>query len=218
MPPGNAGTMNRTINTSGLEKQQGVGLIEVLVTMFILAIGLLGVAALQFTGSFANKDAISRTQSEFVAAQVAERLRAAARVATVGDGIVVNNQYFNASNYNFTGLTCSGSTHPYKCFCLSRPSGVPNCETATCNELDMAKYDGWALSCAAVQTNPQTTLSLTCTDTNVADVYSCSAGSRLQVILAWPVASAGSQNYTLNTRCNPNDSDSNACVIKDLTL
>ena len=82
----------------------------------------------------------------------------------------------------------------------------------------MAKYDGWALSCAAVQTNPQTTLSLTCTDNNVADVYSCSAGSRLQVILAWPVASAGSQNYTLNTRCNPNDSDSNACVIKDLTL
>ena len=98
MPLGNAGTMNRTINTSGLDKQQGVGLIEVLVTMFILAIGLLGVAALQFTGSFANKDAISRTQSEFVAAQVAERLRAAARVATVGDGIVVNNQYFNASN------------------------------------------------------------------------------------------------------------------------
>ncbi len=82
----------------------------------------------------------------------------------------------------------------------------------------MAKYDGWALSCAAVQTNPQTTLSLTCADNNAADVYSCSAGSRLQVILAWPVASAGNQSYTLNTRCNPNESDSNACVIKDLTL
>ena len=72
-------------------KQGGAGLIEILVTLFILAVGLLGVAALQFTGSFANRDAISRTQAEFVAAQVVERLRIAARPATVGDGMVVNN-------------------------------------------------------------------------------------------------------------------------------
>ena len=66
---------------SGIRAQTGVGLIEILITLFILAVGLLGVAALQFTGSFANKDAISRTQAEMVAAQVAERLRAAARPA-----------------------------------------------------------------------------------------------------------------------------------------
>ena len=59
------------VKGSTLCTQHGVGLIEILITLFILAVGLLGVAALQFTGSFANKDAISRTQAEMVAAQVA---------------------------------------------------------------------------------------------------------------------------------------------------
>ena len=82
----------------------------------------------------------------------------------------------------------------------------------------MAAYDGWALSCSAVQTNPQTKVSVSCDDTNNADIYSCSAGSRVEILLTWPVASSGNQIYTLNSRCNPNDGDSNACVFKDITL
>jgi len=210
--------MKQRANTKNCYIQRGVGLIEVLITLFILAIGLLGVAALQLTGSFANKDAISRTQSEFVASQVAERLRTAARAATVGDGMVVNNQYFNTTNYNFDGLSCTGSSHPYRCYCLARPAAVPNCETATCNEGQMASYDGWALSCAAVQTNPQTRLSVSCSDSRVSDIYTCSPGSRIEVILAWPVASLGNQKYSLDARCNEADGASHGCVIKDLIL
>jgi type IV pilus assembly protein PilV len=198
--------------------QRGAGLIEILVTLFILAVGLLGVAALQFTGSFANRDAISRTQSEFVAAEVAERLRIAARSATAGDGMVVNNRYFNAENYNFSGLTCNSSTNVYDCFCLTRPAVIPNCETALCDEENMAKYDGWALSCAAVQTNPHTELSVTCKDNDITDIYDCSAGSRVDVLLRWPVSSSGNKIYALNTRCNPSEGDSYACVFKDITL
>ncbi|WP_394221109.1 pilus assembly protein PilV [Alteromonas gracilis] len=201
-----------------IRAQHGAGLIEILITLFILAVGLLGVAALQFTGSFANKDAISRTQAEMVAAQVAERLRAAARPATVGDGMVVNNAYFSNDTYNFSTLSCTGSSHPYQCFCLARPAGIPNCEGQACNEAQMARYDGWALSCSAVQTNPQTEVSVSCDDNNINDIYSCSAGSRVEVLLSWPVASSGNQSYTLNTRCNPDEGDSNACVFKDITL
>lgn len=210
-------TMKSVVNNR-FEKQRGAGLIEILITLFILAVGLLGVAALQFTGSFANKDAISRTQAEMVAAQVAERLRAAARPATVGDGMVVPNNYFTASNYNFSGLSCAGSSHPYRCFCLTRPAGIPNCEGQDCDEVQMAQYDGWALSCSAVQTNPQTTVSVSCDDNNNADIYSCSAGSRVAILLSWPVTSSGNQKYTLNKRCNTQDGDSNACVFKDITL
>ncbi len=198
--------------------QAGAGLIEILITLFILAVGLLGVAALQFTGSFANKDAISRTQAEMVAAQVAERLRAAARPATVGDGMVVNNAYFSSNNYNFSTLSCSGSSQPYYGCCLTRPAGVPDCEGQSCSEAQMAAYDGWALSCSAVQTNPQTKVSVSCADNNTADIYSCSAGSRVEVLLTWAVSSSGNQAYTLNARCNPNSGDSNACVFKDITL
>ena len=43
--------------------QQGVGMIEVLVTLFIVSVGLLGVAYLQIVGSFTNSEALSRSQS-----------------------------------------------------------------------------------------------------------------------------------------------------------
>ena len=210
-------TMKR-VKGSRIRAQHGVGLIEILITLFILAVGLLGVAALQFTGSFANKDAISRTQAEMVAAQVAERLRAAARPASVGDGMVVNNAYFSTDTYNFATLSCPGSSHPYHCYCLSRPAGVPDCEGQACSETQIAQYDGWALSCSAVQTNPQTKVSVSCNDNNPADIYRCSAGSRVEVLLTWPVASSGNRTYTLNTRCNESEGDSNACVFKDITL
>ncbi|MCW8107363.1 prepilin-type N-terminal cleavage/methylation domain-containing protein [Alteromonas ponticola] len=199
-------------------RQSGVGLIEILITLVILAIGLLGVASLQFVGSFANKDAISRTQSELVAQQVAERLRAAARAATVGDGLVVHNDYFSADTYNFAKLSCSGGSHPYKCFCLSRPADVPNCEDGECNEAEMAEYDGWSLSCSAVQTNPLTVLSVSCNDNKAGDPDVCSAGSRVEIMLQWPVSSSANRQYTLNNRCNPAEGDSFACVFKDITL
>ena len=206
------------VKGSTIYDQQGVGLIEILITLFILAVGLLGVAALQFTGSFANKDAISRTQAEMVAAQVAERLRAAARSATVGDGMVANNDYFTDTTYNFSGLSCSSASQPYYGCCLTRPANIPNCEEQICSEAQMAKYDGWALSCSAVQTNPQTTVSVTCDDNNGADTYSCSPGSRVEILLMWPVSSSGNQQYQLNSRCNKAEGDSNACVFKDVTL
>ena len=197
--------------------QRGVGLIEILITLFILAIGLLGVASLQFVGSFANKDAISRTQSELVAGQVAERLRSASRYAEIGDGLVVDNAYFDAANFNFSNLECA-EDDPYGCFCLSRPAAIPDCEALQCNEAQMAQYDGWALSCAAVQTNPSTTIALNCTDNVAADPDVCSAGSRIHILLRWPVTKQPNQSYTLSERCNPNDGDSFACVFKDIVL
>ncbi len=198
--------------------QHGVGLIEVLVTLVILSVGLLGVAALQFTGSFANKDAISRTQADIVASQIVERLRVAARPATVGDGVVVNNQYFSSSNYNFAGLSCTSGAKASICYCQAIPANIPDCESGECNEAQMAQYDGWAVSCAAIQTNPQTQVSLSCADNNTTDIYTCSAGSRVTIQLRWPVNSGGNTTYNLNSRCNPNTGDSYNCVVKDVTL
>lgn len=197
--------------------QKGVGLIEVLITLFILAVGLLGVASLQFVGSFANKDAVSRTQAELVAQQVAERLRSAARPADIGDGLVVNNQYFAANNFNFSGMDCE-SEQPYLCHCLAIPAGVPDCEGGTCSEVQMSQYDGWALSCSAVQTNPFTQLAVSCSDNNLGDGDACSAGSRIEIMITWPLATSENRKSTLNTRCNPSESDSVACVVKDITL
>ncbi len=55
------------INLHTVHHQKGVGMIEVLVTLFILSIGILGVASMQFVSSFSNSDALNRSQSVMVA-------------------------------------------------------------------------------------------------------------------------------------------------------
>lgn len=198
-------------------RQQGVGMVEILVTLFVLSVGLLGVAALQFVGAFSNVEAVNRTHGELVAKQVTERLRAAARTSNVGDGMVVNNTYFNAQIYNFSGMDCP-TGNPYVCHCLTLPADVPNCQTGDCTAAQMAAYDGWALSCSAVQTNPKTLIDVSCDDNVEGDVDDCSVGSRISIQVKWPVSVSENRNYELLARCNEGDSDRFGCVYKDVTL
>lgn len=53
----------------------GFTLIEVLVAMLITAIGIMGIAALQFKGLQYNQDAYYRTQINFLAYDIADRMR-----------------------------------------------------------------------------------------------------------------------------------------------
>ena len=59
-----------------LSKQKGVGLIEVLVSLLILAIGILGFVALQYRAVEATSEAINRVQAMNIARDMAERIRA----------------------------------------------------------------------------------------------------------------------------------------------
>lgn len=57
-------------------RQSGIGLIEVLVTVFILAIGLLGIAGTQLMSKRANYEATQRTTATLLANDILERMRA----------------------------------------------------------------------------------------------------------------------------------------------
>lgn len=57
-------------------RQAGVGMIEILVTVFILAIGLLGIAGVQFMSKRANFEATQRTTATLLANDILERMRA----------------------------------------------------------------------------------------------------------------------------------------------
>ena len=57
-------------------KQTGVTLVEILVTVIILSIGLLGLAALQTTSIKISYDSYLRTQAEFLAYDLIDRIRA----------------------------------------------------------------------------------------------------------------------------------------------
>jgi type IV pilus assembly protein PilV len=56
--------------------QRGMTLIEVLVTLILISVGLLGVAALQLTSLRSNKDAYVRSQASALAGDILDRMRA----------------------------------------------------------------------------------------------------------------------------------------------
>tara|TARA_R110002111_G_scaffold8723_3_gene31414 strand:- start:2652 stop:3113 length:462 start_codon:yes stop_codon:yes gene_type:complete len=66
--------MTKTMFNSN--QQQGFGLIEVLITVVILAIGLLGLAGLQATGLNFNHSAYQRSQATTLAYDIIDRMRA----------------------------------------------------------------------------------------------------------------------------------------------
>lgn len=62
----------------------GFSLIEMLVTVLILSIGLLGLAGLQATGLRNNMSAYQRTQASVLATDILDRMRANRTVALAG--------------------------------------------------------------------------------------------------------------------------------------
>lgn len=196
----------------------GVGMVEVLVTVFVLAVGLLGIASLQFIGTFTNNDALNRSQSVLIAQQMAERLRASSNMSTQGNGLVVDNTYFDAGIYNFSNLSCNLDTTNFACYCLVTPATIPDCNAGNCTSAQFAVFDAWEMSCAIASSNPNISMSVTCSDNNDLDGDACSAGSRHTILLRWPVQNWRNQNRVLNAECNESVSDPHDCVVLDVTL
>ncbi|HKU15853.1 MAG TPA: type IV pilus modification protein PilV [Steroidobacteraceae bacterium] len=66
-------------------RARGMTLVEVLVTLVIMSVGLLGVAALQLTSLRNNYDAYVRSQASMLAADLFDRMRANRGEALAGD-------------------------------------------------------------------------------------------------------------------------------------
>ena len=63
-------------------RQQGAGLMEVLVSLLILAIGLLGVVSMQTRGLGSNQQAMFVTEAQFLAQDMADRMLAFGTTST----------------------------------------------------------------------------------------------------------------------------------------
>ncbi|MFN2308477.1 MAG: type IV pilus modification protein PilV [Gammaproteobacteria bacterium] len=68
----------------GAHRARGVSLIEILITVLVLAIGLLGLAGLQATSLRNNQGAYTRTQATYLAYEIADAMRANITVARAG--------------------------------------------------------------------------------------------------------------------------------------
>lgn len=95
-------------------RQSGATLIEILITVLVLGLGLLGVGALQTRSIQANHDAAMYSRAAFLAADIAERMRANPRGVRAG-----------AYARNFGSAVGTG----------------PNCTNIDCNPNQIANYD-----------------------------------------------------------------------------
>jgi len=109
----------------GVKSHRGFALVEVLVTVVVLSVGLLGLAGLQVTGQRNNHSAYLRSQAVFLAYDMVDRMRANMKGVTAG-------------NYNnISGI----------------PSN-PGCITTGCTPAQMAQYDAYQWNTQMAQQLP----------------------------------------------------------------
>lgn len=121
--------------TSFVQRQQGFGLVEVMAAMLVLAVGVVGFAALQTRAVQTSGDAYFRTQAISIAQDLAERVHAnPTQVA----------YYTNANSWPTTKQTAI-------------PSG---CVTAACTAAEMAAADVLSVRFAAQTLLPEGLVSM----------------------------------------------------------
>lgn len=110
--------------------QVGAGLIEVMVSLLILAVGLLGVLSLQANGLNSNQRAEFVGQAQVLAQDMADKIWAFGSVETNG-----NRGAIDTPDLVVTGLYGAIDTQ------TSQPD--PGCTTAGCTPANTVNYDNW---------------------------------------------------------------------------
>lgn len=158
----------------------GFTLIEVLVTVVVVSIGLLGLAGLQINGLRANMSSEARSKATLLASDIVERMRA-------------NTLGVAAGAYNVATLNAAS--------CAAAPTACGNTGSAdigtavTCTANQMAAFDLWEWGCgtAAVGVHgggvsnllSAGTASVVCADLIATDSFPCTPGSPNTITVSW---------------------------------
>lgn len=119
---------NYSGSTMRHDTQRGMGMVEVLVAMLLLAIGVLGYAALQVRAVEATGDALNRSQAMLVLRGLAEQMR-----------VNPTGQATYPAQVRLYTATPPSATAPVNCF----NSAV------MCSPTDMARFDAYKSAVAA---------------------------------------------------------------------
>lgn len=111
------------------QNQKGVGLVEVLVALLLLAVGVLGYSILQIRAVDASSEALSRSQGMLILRSLAENMRA--------NPIAQTN--YPAEVRGFTNITSTPTT----------PS--PSCSNSVCTPAQMANFDAFMAARSAFE-------------------------------------------------------------------
>jgi type IV pilus assembly protein PilV len=121
--------MSRQISHNAGTFQHGVGMVEVLVAILLLAIGVLGYAAMQVRAVEATSEALTRSQAMILLRGLAENIR-------VMDTVSDQNAY-TSKVHGYASIT-------------ALPTAPKNCVTSTsCSAAEVADFDAYQTAYAA---------------------------------------------------------------------
>jgi len=116
-----------------IKGNRGFTLIEVLISVLILGLGILGVLNLQTRALMDNQDAYLRTQAIFLAYDMSDRIRANSEIwnSAIKNSAILNNLIVNAKTGKKTGI--------YHFCSIYDPD--PTGTLQDCKPTEMAQYD-----------------------------------------------------------------------------
>lgn len=184
-----------------ITKYSAFTLIEVLITLVILSIGLLGMAGIQIQGLRSATGSSVRTEATLLANDLAERIH------MNFDGVFIPGAGTNAQ-YSAVSITnqfdCTNAIPPA---CSDTPdSGAGG--AISCTPASMALFDIIEFACGSDGTGgvkgllPGGSATISCTNSNGAT--NCPPGSQLTINISWlPVSTANNQNNNQNNNVPP---------------
>ena len=113
-------------------RQGGFSMIEVLVTLLVFTVGLLGLAALQLNALQGTSDSAQRSQATAVLQDLAERIRA--------------NPQGSAADYA-AAVNCA-ALPAVRCADHANPATGAKVNAASCSAAQMAAFDSWEARCS----------------------------------------------------------------------
>lgn len=158
------------MTANNMHYSKGSSLIEVLITLLIFAVGLLGFAGLQVNALQSTGDSSQRSQAVWITQELAERVRANSA----------------ASNNDYTSVVVNCSNLPAQiCADHYNPVNGAKVNATQCTPAQMAAFDVWEAQCPYSGTN-----------TYQANITAASGRYSSRDYLSPPVA--GTQPLTLN--------------------
>jgi type IV pilus assembly protein PilV len=166
----------------------GISMIEMLVTLVILSIGLVGLARLQTTSIKESFDSAQRSHAAWHVQELVERMRANPEGQADGYALASADE----------ALCANGPTK----FCSDFFNGLAKVEAAAdCTANEVAEFDVWELSCGFELADTTSSarshllldgvgLTLGCEDADAGDAELCSEGSDFTATLNWVSTSA----------------------------
>lgn len=169
--------MKNTLRSIGTHLERGISLFEVLITVVVVSIGLLGLAGLQFAGLRAANSAQEHTLATLLAQDIEERIK-----ANIGGA--------NAGNYDLIPLP-AGAVAP--------PAPSSDCFSAPCDTADISTFDALQWYNMINSGGPNTII---LPDASIL-VERCAAKNNIKITIQWNGANSPSDPCDPDTPSGP---------------